>query len=36
MGGWFFGFCFLLVCLFNLMICKVMFLFLFLHFSAHI
>lgn len=30
MGGWFFGFCF--VYLFNLMICKVMFLFLFLHF----
>lgn len=29
MGGWFFGFCFSLVYLFNLMICKVMFLFLF-------
>lgn len=33
MGGWFFGFCFLLVYVFNLMICKVMFLFLFYTFQ---
>lgn len=32
-GGWFFGFCFLFVYLFNLMICKVMFLFLFYTFQ---
>lgn len=36
MGGWFFGFCFLFVYLFNLMICKVMFLFLFHTFSSYL
>lgn len=36
MGGWFFGFCFLFVYLFNLMICKVMFLFLFYTFSSYL
>lgn len=35
MGGWFFGFC-LFVCLFNLMICKVMFLFLFTLSSSYL
>lgn len=35
MGGWFFGFC-LFVYLFNLMICKVMFLFLFTLFSSYL
>ena len=34
--GWFFGFVCLFVCLFNLIICKVMFLFLFTVFSSYL